>query len=166
MTGPTTFVGLIRRLLAHVWDRIRGAFWIVECDACRLQFGAVASRPGEPGKEFRHREEADDAARAAGWLIEGGKTACPACCAKDRERAACGVVKQTTRTKVAEAYSDHDLIHIVGGIQHWLDRLRLKIPRALCGVPLEGNPDRPGPSLYSPVCPKCAELDRTGTSSW
>jgi hypothetical protein len=38
--------------------------------------------------------------------------------------------------------NDNNVIHIVGRFQHWLDMLGLKIPRALCGVSLEGDPAR------------------------
>lgn len=52
-----------------------------------------------------------------------------------------------------------DLVHIVGDVQYWLDRLGLKIPRALCGELLVADQDRPDPAeLGAPVCPRCAEL--------
>lgn len=53
---------------------------------------------------------------------------------------------------------DYDLMHIVGGVQHWLDRLGLKVPRALCGELMIGDPDRPDPGEGVPVCPRCAEI--------
>jgi len=54
---------------------------------------------------------------------------------------------------------DH-FIHTVGDLQHWLDRLGLKIPRALCGVLLEGNPGEPELPADAPACPRCAALNR------
>lgn len=59
------------------------------------------------------------------------------------------------------AGNDDNVVHIVGDLQHWLDRLGLKIPRALCGVSLEGSPDRPDPTSDSPVCRRCAEINGT-----
>lgn len=52
-----------------------------------------------------------------------------------------------------------DLEHIVGDLQHWLDRLGLKVPRALCGelmVAAPGNPGHARPD--APICPRCADL--------
>jgi hypothetical protein len=58
---------------------------------------------------------------------------------------------------------DYDLMHIVGAVQHWLDRLGLKVPRALCGELLVGDPDRPDPGeTGAPVCPRCAEIAGLG----
>lgn len=53
---------------------------------------------------------------------------------------------------------NEDVMHIVGDFQHWLDRLGLKIPRALCGVSLEGDPARPDPGIDAPTCLLCAEI--------
>ena len=54
---------------------------------------------------------------------------------------------------------DGEVAHIVGRWQSILDTLRLKIPRALCGVLLIADPDRPGPNRNSPICPRCAEIN-------
>lgn len=56
------------------------------------------------------------------------------------------------------AANDAHVSHIVGSVQHWLDRLGIKIPRALCGVSLEGDPDRPDPGMDAPTCRRCAEI--------
>jgi hypothetical protein len=54
-----------------------------------------------------------------------------------------------------------DEAHIVGALQHWLDRLGLKIPRALCGELLVAGPGYvENPS--APLCPRCAELAGRG----
>ena len=50
------------------------------------------------------------------------------------------------------AFTDPNFLHTVSDFQYWLDRLGLKVPRALCGVSLEGN----GPEPTTP-CPACAE---------
>lgn len=60
----------------------------------------------------------------------------------------------------ARARADDDTrVHIVGFVRHWLDRLKLKIPRALCGVSLEGDPDKPDPGPDAPLCPDCVALE-------
>lgn len=61
---------------------------------------------------------------------------------------------------------DDTHVHIVGFVQHWLDRLQLKIPRALCGVSLEGDPGKPGPGPDAPVCPDCAALEAWPWRRW
>lgn len=63
-------------------------------------------------------------------------------------------------THLAPSDGDDQYLRIVGGLQHWLDRLRLKVPRALCGVLLVGDPDKPEPGVNTPTCPKCTALDR------
>ena len=65
-----------------------------------------------------------------------------------------------TDTRLAPSDGDDNYLHIVGDIQHWLDRLGLKVPRALCGVLLIGDPDKPEPGFNTPTCPKCAARDR------
>lgn len=56
------------------------------------------------------------------------------------------------------ACSNHRYVHIVGYTQWLLDRLRLKIPRALCGASLVGDPAEPDPlAMDAPTCPKCLE---------
>lgn len=66
-----------------------------------------------------------------------------------------------TDTRLSPSNGDDNYVHIVGDIQHWLDRLGLKIPRALCGVLLVGDPDKPDPmSLGAPDCPRCTALNR------
>lgn len=69
---------------------------------------------------------------------------------------------QTGSRPTQTSHGDDDVIHIVGGIQHWLDRLGLAIPRALCGVTLEGDPDRPDPGFNAPICRKCAAIEGQG----
>lgn len=72
----------------------------------------------------------------------------------------------TTTIPEADERTDHDHAgddaHIVSNLQHWLDRLGLKVPRALCGELLVAGPgyvENP----FAPICPRCAELaGRTG----
>lgn len=61
---------------------------------------------------------------------------------------------------VAAATADGEVAHIVSGPQYWLDRLGIKIPRALCGELLAGTPGEPGPGPGSPVCPACESRAR------
>lgn len=62
-------------------------------------------------------------------------------------------------TRLAASDGDDNYVHIVSYTQWLLDRLRLKIPRALCGASLIGDPDKPDPmDLGAPTCPKCKEL--------
>jgi hypothetical protein len=66
-----------------------------------------------------------------------------------------------TDTRLAPSISDDNYIHIVGDIQYWLDRLGLKVPRALCGVLLVADPDRADPMhLGAPNCSNCERLNR------
>lgn len=51
-------------------------------------------------------------------------------------------------------HDQHDLAHIVGFVQGWLDRLHLAVPRALCGELLIEDPDRP--DVKGRTCPVCA----------
>jgi hypothetical protein len=62
---------------------------------------------------------------------------------------------------ILERHDDPEPSHIVGRWQEFLDRLRLKVPRALCGELLVADPDQPGPTPDSPLCPRCAEKGRT-----
>ncbi|TCC33910.1 hypothetical protein E0H75_42410 [Kribbella capetownensis] len=47
------------------------------------------------------------------------------------------------------------VVHIVGDWQHWLDRLGLKVPRALCGAYLAAEGPDDGPDQDAPVCDRC-----------
>lgn len=51
---------------------------------------------------------------------------------------------------------DDIYLHIVG-YWEWLfvEKLRRKVPRALCGVLLVGDMDAPEPGPNSPRCPRC-----------
>ena len=61
-----------------------------------------------------------------------------------------------TATEPAPADPDPEPVwHIVGDIQRWLDRLGMKVPRALCGELLAGEPD---PVYGAPICRTCATL--------
>lgn len=62
--------------------------------------------------------------------------------------------------RTAPSDGDDNYIHVVGNTQYWLDRLGLKVPRALCGVLLVGDPDKPEPGFNAPTCPRCAALNR------
>ena len=72
------------------------------------------------------------------------------------------ILTEQTAPQRAPSDSGDEYVHIVGHIQHWLDRLGLKIPRALCGVSLDGDPDRPDPGFNAPACPACADIKRRG----
>lgn len=54
-----------------------------------------------------------------------------------------------------------EVVHIVSWWQWFLDMvLRLKVPRALCGESLAGDPDLPDPAAVgAPMCARCFELD-------
>ena len=67
---------------------------------------------------------------------------------------------QTTSPATQATGDDYNLNHIVGGFQHLLDRLHLKIPRALCGELLIGDPDRPDPGMNAPICPRCEAKEK------
>ena len=56
------------------------------------------------------------------------------------------------RDQRSKAVKPDSFLHTVGNFQYWLDRLGLKIPRALCGVSLAGNPNDPEPTVPCPVC--------------
>lgn len=48
--------------------------------------------------------------------------------------------------------------HVVGAVQHWLDRLNLAVPIALCGESLGTNdPIEIGALPTGPVCRDCAQ---------
>lgn len=53
-----------------------------------------------------------------------------------------------------------EVVHIVGWWQWFFDMvLRIKVPRALCGESLAGDPDLPDPSaIGAPMCSRCVEL--------
>jgi len=64
-------------------------------------------------------------------------------------------------TRLTPSHSSDGVVHIVGDIQHWLDRLGLKVPRALCGVSLVADPDRADPMhLGAPICSDCERANR------
>jgi hypothetical protein len=48
-----------------------------------------------------------------------------------------------------------EFTHIVGNFQHFLDRARIRIPRALCGASLVAEPGEPDLGPDAPVCPDC-----------
>lgn len=78
--APNSPPNKIAAAARFLWDAITsliGSVWFVACDRCGLHFGAV--EPGLRGQEFRTREEANDAARYDGWLIERKRMLCPAC---------------------------------------------------------------------------------------
>lgn len=63
---------------------------------------------------------------------------------------------------VATASGNADeVVHIVSWWQWFLDMvLRLKVPRALCGESLAGDPDLPDPAaIGAPMCARCLALD-------
>lgn len=64
--------------------------------------------------------------------------------------------------KTATGNAD-EVVHIVSWWQWFLDMvLRLKVPRALCGESLAGDPDRPDPMASgAPMCTRCVELSGT-----
>lgn len=58
---------------------------------------------------------------------------------------------------------DDIYLHIVG-YWEWLfvEKLRRKVPRALCGVVLIGDMDQPAPGPTSPHCPNCLAIAGSG----
>lgn len=61
---------------------------------------------------------------------------------------------------------DSEILHIVAGpwegfvidrLARWAPPPLRRAPRALCGVLLDGDPDRPDPAPDSPHCPACVE---------
>ena len=68
-------------------------------------------------------------------------------------------VKEPQPAATATGNAD-EVVHIVSWWQWFLDMvLRLKVPRALCGVSLAGDPDRPDPmTAGAPLCTRCVEL--------
>jgi hypothetical protein len=71
----------------------------------------------------------------------------------------CTTVEVDERSAASVDAGDKDVIHIVGDIQHWLNRLGLKVPRSLCGVVLIADPDRPDLPADAPTCPRCVALN-------
>lgn len=67
-----------------------------------------------------------------------------------------------TDAQTAPSDGDDDYIHIASYTQWVLDRLGLKIPRALCGVLLVQDPDKPHTPFSAPTCPKCILKDAVG----
>ena len=55
--------------------------------------------------------------------------------------------------------SPAEMVHAVGFWQHLMDRLRIKVPRALCGSLLIAEDGIPEPGPGGPRCPECAALD-------
>lgn len=63
-------------------------------------------------------------------------------------------------TAPAPPFDDDDCIHIVDFWQSiWVDFILRRIPRALCGASLEGDPDRPEPGANAPICLACIAAD-------
>lgn len=58
----------------------------------------------------------------------------------------------------AELEGDDSVSHIAGSVQHWLGRLGVKVPRALCGVLLVAEPGKSYAGPDAPVCRECADL--------
>lgn len=69
---------------------------------------------------------------------------------------------QQTDTRLAPSNGDDNYLHIVNFTQWVLDKvLRVKVPRALCGVLLVADLDMPDPlAVNAPTCPKCAAKNR------
>lgn len=60
---------------------------------------------------------------------------------------------------------DDVYLHIVSyGQWLWVEKIRRKVPRALCGVLLAGDMDKPEPGPNSPDCPRCLAI--AGSSSY
>lgn len=72
-------------------------------------------------------------------------------------------VKEPQPAPAAATGNADEVVHIVSWWQWLLDMvLRLKVPRALCGVSLAGDPDRPDPmAAGAPLCARCVELSGT-----
>jgi hypothetical protein len=67
-----------------------------------------------------------------------------------------------TVTRTAPSDGDDNYLHIVSFTQWVLDKvLRVKVPRALCGVLLVADLDKPDPlESNAPTCPRCKALNR------
>jgi hypothetical protein len=72
-----------------------------------------------------------------------------------------------TETLLAPSDGNDNHVHIVNNSQ-WLlgDVLRLKTPRALCGIALVRDPDKPEPGANAPICPKCKAINGPGDLRW
>lgn len=53
------------------------------------------------------------------------------------------------------AAQEAEPMHIVGWFQHLLDRVGLKVPRALCGELLSAPEPTPEPGPDAPICGTC-----------
>jgi hypothetical protein len=68
-----------------------------------------------------------------------------------------------TDTRLAPSDGDDNYLHIVSyGEWIWNETIRRKVPRALCGVSLLGDPDKPQPGANAPDCPKCNAIAGPG----
>jgi hypothetical protein len=68
--------------------------------------------------------------------------------------------QSSTDTQLRPSHDDGDPYAHIVIFGQWVlnDVLRIKVPRALCGVLLVSDPDRPEPGADAPVCPRCQEL--------
>lgn len=64
------------------------------------------------------------------------------------------------RTAPCDGDQFDELWHIVSWKEHYRARMTMRVPRALCGVLLVGDPDRPDPGPSSPWCAVCVDLNR------
>lgn len=72
-----------------------------------------------------------------------------------------------TGTRLAPSDGDDNYIHVVSLKESvWNDTIRRKVPRALCGVMMTGNPDRPELGADAPTCPTCDRLAGPGKRTY
>lgn len=63
--------------------------------------------------------------------------------------------------------SDDIYIHIVSyGQWLWAEKIRRTVPRALCGVLLAGDMDKPDASPNAPLCSKCRVISGPGNKTF
>lgn len=59
---------------------------------------------------------------------------------------------------------DDIYLHIVSyGEWLWAEKIRRRVPRALCGVLLAGDMDKPEAGANSPDCPRCRAISGPGS---
>jgi hypothetical protein len=75
--------------------------------------------------------------------------------------------RNDTDARLAARGGDDNYIHTVSyGEWLWNDKIRRKVPRALCGVLLTGDPDKAQPGANGPDCPKCDAIAGPGKRTY
>lgn len=72
-----------------------------------------------------------------------------------------------TDTRLLPSDGDDQYIHIVSyGQRLWNDVIRRKVPKALCGISLLGDPDKPELGSGAPTCPRCQSISGPGKATY